>query len=285
MEQDNAPCPPRFIPRLAAILTLVARNSGRKPTVDASIPAYKQAEEKAKNPTFKDDDLILNYTTLKIFTSRMFLESHQRMQNFCELLSKLGYLTLIMEKNEDTEQMEIKELRVHDTQTVELFGEFYQHNFFKAGKSEIIHLDTMAYPLAGALAALAADAEPDRNGAVKLNYQDLIKNLKERFFIDLKGTHFTVLEKKGLFVKRTTENETVYLSFDRQEFAQTYKFWQIINEIDHWNEKGFVDLNADYNEYKSGDVKDKCPSCATDIKQAANFCPNCGHKLQGAEAA
>lgn len=285
MDQDNSPCPPRFIPRLCAILTLVGKNSGTKPKIDPNIPAYKLEEEKAKNPTYKDDDIILSFNTLKIYTSRMFLESHQRMQSFCELLSKLGYVSLRYEKNEDSEQMELQEVRIHDPQTVELFGEFYQHNLFKAGKSEMIHLDPMAYQLAGAFSALAAGAEADRHGIVTLNYQDFIKDLKEKFFIELKGTHLNILEKKGLFIKRSTVNEVVFFQFDRFEFLQTYRFWQLINEMDRWNEIGFVDVNANYNEYKSANNNQQCPSCKNDLKADVNFCPNCGHKLAVDDAA
>ena len=69
------------------------------------------------------------------------------MENFVMLLGKLGYISLRYEKNEDTEQDELVELRIHDTQTIELFGEFYQHNLFKAGKSEMIHVDPTAVKL------------------------------------------------------------------------------------------------------------------------------------------
>lgn len=282
MDQDNAPCPARFIPRLCAILTLVAKNSGTQPKVDVNLPAYKREEEAAKNPNFKDTDFILSFNTLKIYTSRMFMESHQRMQSFLELLGKLKYVSLRYEKNEDSEQMELQEIRVHNSQIIEHFGEFYQHNLFKAGKSEMIHLDMMAYMLAGAFATLAVDAEADRNGIVKLNFQQFIKDLKEKYQFDLKDTHLNILEKKGLFVKRSTVDEVVYFQFDRFEFTQTYKFWQIINEIDRWNEFGSVDVNTDYNQIKPKDLSSKCPSCQNDVKVAANFCPNCGHKLAAA---
>jgi CRP-like cAMP-binding protein len=278
MDQDNAPCPYRFLPRLCAILTLVGKNSGTKPKVDASIPAYKLEEERAKNPTHKDTDIILSFNTLKIFTARMFLESTARMQGFCELLGKLGYISLRYEKNEDSEQMELMELRIHDSQTIELFGEFYQHNFFKAGKSEVIHVDKTAVQIAGALNKLAADEPTDRNGSVKLDYQKMLKDLKDQFFIELKETHLNLLEKKGLYVKRQTVNEVVYFSFDKFEFSQTFKFWQIIQEVDRWNEKGFVDVNANYNEYKK-QGPEKCPGCQVELKEKLKFCGECGMKL------
>lgn len=277
-EVESGPCPYRFIPRLTAILTLVAKNVGTKPKVDSSIPAYKMEEERAKNPTFKDTDIILSFTTLKIYTSRMFLESHQRMMSFCELLGKLGYITLKWEKNEETEQNELTELRIHDVTSIEHFGEFYQHNFFKAGKSEVIFVDKTALSIALAITQCAATAEADRNNVVKMNYKDLLKDLKEKFYIDLKESSIQLLEKKGLYVKRQSINEIVYISFDRYEFQQTVKYWQIIQEIDRWNEKGMVDLKANYNEHKPAGPE-KCGGCQVEIKAAAKFCPECGFKL------
>lgn len=279
MEQESGPCPYRFIPRLTAILALVAKNAGTKPKVDANAPAYKLKEEQEKYPHFKESDLILSFTPLKIYTSRMFLESQQRMQSFCELLGKLGYLTLKFEKNEEANIEELVELRIHDIQTIEHFGEFYQHNFFKSGKSEVIYVDKAALQIAMAMSAVASSAEADRNNVVKIDYQMMLKELKEKYFIELKETHLQLLEKKGLYVKRQTINEIVYISFDRYEFQQTVKYWQIIQEIDRWNEKGFVDMAANYSEFKSGATASKCPSCQAELKQAAKFCSECGHKL------
>lgn len=281
MEQDTLPCPARFIPRLCAILTLVARHVGTKPKVDASVPAYKQEEERKKNPTFKDTDIILSFNTLKIFTARMFLESPQRMQSFCEVLGKLGYITLKYEKNEDTEQMELQELRIHDVQTIEMFGEFYQHNFFKAGKSEVIIVDKTAMQITGAFVALANGVEVDRAGVVKLEFKPLLENIKAKFFIDFKEVHVGLLEKKGLYMKRQATNDIVHASFDFYEWNSTYKFWQIIQEIDRWNQTGYVNVNENLNEYKAQGPA-KCPGCSTEIKEAVKFCPECGHKFSAA---
>lgn len=279
MEQDNAPCPGRFIPRICAILTLVAKNSGAPFQFPSGTPPHKMEEEK-KNwpPRFKDTDLILNFSTLKIFTSRMFLESHVRMESFCQLLEKLGYLHCHYEKNEDTEQMELRELRIHDLETIEHFGEFYQHNFFKAGKSEVIHIDPLAVKITGALVALANPIEADRGGVVKLEYAKLLSDIKSTFYIELKDIHLGLLEKKGLYVKRQSVDDIVYFSFDKFEFQQTYKFWQIIQEIDYWNEKGHVDTQANYNEYKP-EGPAKCPGCEAELKEMSKFCPECGAKL------
>jgi len=278
LETDNMPCPPKFIPRLAAILTLVSKTIGTHPKVDPNIPAYKREEEAKKNPHLKDTDFIVSFATLKIYTSRMFLESSVRMQSFCELIAKLGYATLTYEKDEETNIEELVTVRVHDLQTIELFGEFYQHNFFKAGKSEVIHVDKTATQLAGAFCALTENIELDRNGIARVEYKILIENLRSKYFIDLKDVHIGLLEKKGLYVKRQTLDEKVYLSFDRNEWWTTYKFWQIIQEINRWNETGKVDANENLNEYKPAGPE-KCPGCGNVIKTSGKFCPDCGAKL------
>lgn len=281
MEQDDRPCPPRFIARLSAILVLVARSIGKAPKNDSSIPAYKLEEARRQNPSFKDDDVILSFNTLKIYTARMFLESPQRMQSFCELLSKLGYVHLTYEKNETTEQMELQELRIHDLQTIEHFCEFYQHNFFKAGKSEVISVDKTAIQLAGAICSLAKDKETNRDGVVKLVYKQLLTDLKDKFFIDLKEVHIGLLAKKGLYLKRETVNETIFLSLDYNEWNSTHRYWRIIQEIDRWNQTGHVNPHENLNEYKAPE-NEKCPGCGGEIKVAGKFCSECGHKLAAA---
>ena len=278
LENDNMPCPHKFIPRLSAIFVLVSKSIGQLPKVDLNIPAYKRDEERLKNPTLKDSDLIISFATLKIYTSRMFLESAVRMQSFCELLGKLKYVTLTYEKNEDTEQEDLVFIRIHDLQTIELFGEFYQHNFFKAGKSEVIHVDKTAVQIAGAFCALSEKIEIDRNGLVRMDYKQLLDDLRTKYFLELKDVHIGLLEKKGLYVKRQAQDDKVYLSFDRHEWTSTYKFWQIIQEINRWNETGKVDTNENLNEYKQ-QGPEKCGGCGNVIKTPAKFCPECGFKI------
>ncbi len=284
-EKDNAPCPPRYIPRLCAILSLVSKNSGTHPKPDKNQPAFKKAEDGEQNPRFKDDDLIVSFNTLKIYTSRMFFESHQRMESFCVLLDKLGYLTCLYEKNEDTEKMELANVRIHDVETIEIFGEFYQHNYFKPGRSEIIHLDKIAYIFARALVEASVDEEVDHRGLVSIDYNQFKEDTLEKFGFDIKETYVALLEKKGLFVKRTPINDKVMVQFDKKEFHEVFAYWQIIHEIDHWNEKGAVLKDQDYNKIVKGGPKTDCPSCKKPVTAEANFCPACGHKLAGSEAA
>jgi hypothetical protein len=203
------------------------------------------------------------------------------MEAFCQILFKLGYITMRYEKNEETEQDELVDIRIHDLQTIELFGEFYQHNFFKAGKSEVIHVDKTATLIAGAFAVIANEGEVDRNGLVKFEFKPFVERLKTQFFIDFKEVHVGLLEKKGLYMKRGPVNEVIFVSYDRYEWQSTVRFWQIIQEIDRWNETGRVDMNENLNQYKPAGPA-KCPGCSEEIRAAGNFCPNCGHKLAAA---
>ncbi|OFZ19219.1 MAG: hypothetical protein A2Z20_05070 [Bdellovibrionales bacterium RBG_16_40_8] len=174
--------------------------------------------------------------------------------------------------------MELQELRIHDLQLIESFGEFYQHNFFKAGKSEVITLDKIAVQIAGAICGLIRDLEVDKNGIVRLNYKQLVDDLKEKFSVDLKDIHVGLLEKKGLYVKRQSADGAVYISLDWHEWDSTYKYWQIIQEIDRWNQVGYVNMNEDLNSNKK-QSEAKCPGCGAELKNVGKFCAECGHKL------
>ncbi len=283
---DTGTCPPRMIPRLCAILVLVAEHTGQKPKPPpTNVVNFKQPEPPVGwvpeyNPArFVDTDIIVNFNTLKIYTSRMFLESPLRMQGVCEVLAKLGYVSLRYEKNEETDIEELQEVRIHNKDVIEHFGEFYQHNFFRAGKSETIHVDRVAIMLAIGLSELAASREVDRNGAVQVPYKEVVEHSRARFAIEFKDTHVNLLEKKGLFMKRQTVGEEVIVSFDRHEWAQSSKFWRIIQEIDRWNETGMVNMKEDLLAGRKAAAQEKCGGCGHIIQTPAKFCPECGQKL------
>lgn len=262
METDKNPCPQPAIPRIFTILNLVTRHTGK---ADAEVPGV----------------MIADWSTLRLYGTRMFGESPQRMRSLLDLLSKLKYCELTMTKNEEGEE-ELSKARILNMQILEDFAEFYQYNLYKGSYSEVIHVDPLAIKVARGLTALSEGLEPDRKGAVSLNWDHVLEEMKKRFGIELKGTHLDVLEKKGLFVKRQSrENAPAVLMFDRNEFDKLSTFWQIIYEIDKWNDKGFVDLNEKEAKVQatSGSA---CPECQGVIDNVHKFCPHCGHKLQAA---
>lgn len=261
MEQEKSPCPSVSIPRIFSLLNLVARHTGKA------------------NPENKNE-IIVDWSTLKLYTMRMFAESPQRMRGLLDLLTKLGHCHLESAKTEEGEE-ELKQGIVHNIQLIEDFAEFYQYNLYKGSYAEVIHVDTLALKVAKVLAGLAEGLEVDRRGAVSVTWDKVLEECRAKGF-ELKNTHLDVLEKKGLFVKRQThENQPATLQYDKVEYLRMSVFWAIIHEIDKWNDKGFVDLNE--KEAKAdGQGHEVCPSCQSKLEATHKFCPGCGQKVAAA---
>jgi hypothetical protein len=261
METDKAPCPLPAIPRIFSILNLVSRHTGKQ------------------NPE-KKGEYTVSWSTLKLYTTRMFAESPNRMRGLLDLMKKLNYADLQFIKGEEGAE-ELSNAVVFDIQAIEDFAEFYQYNLYKGSHSEVIHVDTLALKVAKALAAMGEGVEPDRRGAISLQWDNVLERMKKEFHIELKNTHLDALERKGLFIKRVQrEKEPTILQFDRTEFVKMSTFWALICEIDKWNDKGFVDMNE--KETQAAAAGDGCPECKGAIDNTHKFCPHCGHKLAAA---
>jgi len=85
MEQDKSPCPQVFIPKSFCMLNLVARHAGQV------VPD-------------KPNERIVDWNTLKLYVSRMFLDSPQRMRSLLDIFLKLKHADLKIEKNEDGDE-------------------------------------------------------------------------------------------------------------------------------------------------------------------------------------
>jgi hypothetical protein len=261
VEQDSIPCPPKNIPKVFAVIYMTTNMTGLK----------------------KDDHVQVSWNTLKLYSNRIFLEPHSRVQCVIEILCKLKYAEMVYKKNDEGEE-ELTDIKLFNVKLIEEFSDFYQYQFYKPGKSEVIYVDKLAMKIVGGLVALSENAEIDHKRAVNLEYEALIADLKAKHNIDLKSAHFDLLEKKGLFAVRKNKNDKVYLSFDREEFRKTHINWLIINEIDKWNDNGFVNMNEKEEEKKAqqagGEIQ--CTSCSSPITVGSKFCPNCGQKVQSA---
>lgn len=270
MEQDKSPCPQMVIPKIFAILNVVARITGQK-TPD------------------KPNEILVDWGTLKIQTSRLFLDSPPRMRSLLDLLLKLKHLELRFEKNDDGEE-ELSKILVSNIQIIEDFSEFYQYNLFKGGRSEIIYIDPLAHRVARAMVEVAKPEPIDAKGVVHLDYEKLVAELKKKYQIEMKETHLNAMEKKGLFVKRQAGEAQTRLSFDKLEFERVVGFWNILAEIDEWNEKGFVDLTIK-KELKKEDAAAgeaagvPCTACGGLLLETHKFCPHCGAKHSSGQAA
>lgn len=261
METEKSPCPQGVIHKLFTLFHLIARHIGKK-----------NAE--------KPDEITVSWSSLKLYASRFFGESPQRLRQLMDLMAKLKFAELKMHKTEEGEE-DIQDIVLFKTQMCEDFAEFYQYHLFKGSRAEAIFVDPLALKVAKAFAELSEGAEVNHKGASKLDYAHVLNECKTKYRIDLKNTHLDVLEKKGLFVQRKSfDDGKMELYFDRNEFVKMAQFWSIIYEIDKWNEKGFVDLN-EKEEVASG-VDGECAGCKGKIEAIHKFCPHCGYKLAAA---
>lgn len=261
MESEKTPCPQGLIHRVFTEIHLIARHIGKK-TAD------------------KPDEISVAWNAIKLYASRYFGESPQRLRSIMDLLLKLKLAELTMGKSEESEDelVDIKFLRV---QLLEDFAEFYQYHLFKGSRAEAIYVDPLALKVAKALAELSQGAPVDHRGASKVDWAFVLAESKSKFRLDIKNTHLDALERKGLFVKRQSfDDGRLELQFDRNEFVKMADFWAIIYEIDKWNEKGFVDLKE--KEEVAAGGGNACPQCQGAIDDKHKFCPHCGFKLEAA---
>lgn len=259
LETEKVPCPNGLIHRLFTEIHLIARHIGKKNAENAA-------------------EITVAWDALKLYATRFFGESPQRLRGLMDLLLKLKLAEFTVRKTEEGED-ELSDIKLLNVQLLEDFAEFYQYHLFKGSRAEAIFVDPLALKVARAFAELSAGAEVDHKGASRLDWTAVLAECKAKYRIDLKNTHLDVLEKKGLFVKRQSfDDGRMQMSFDRSEFVKMAQFWSIIYEIDKWNDKGIVDLNE--AEEVAADGGNACPQCNGVIETKHKFCPHCGFKLE-----
>jgi hypothetical protein len=263
-ETEKVPCPQGVIHRIFTELHLIARHIGKK------------------NPE-NVNQINVAWDALKLYASRFFGESPQRMRTLLDALLKLKLVEFTVRETEEGEE-ELSDVKLLNAQVFEDFAEFYQYHLFKGSRAEAIFVDSLALRVAKAFTELSEGAEVDHKGASKLDWTNVLAACKSKYLLDLKNTHLDLLEKKGLFVKRQSfDDGRLQLSFDRNEFAKMAQFWAIILEIDKWNTKGFVDLNE--KEEVAASSGPACPQCSGVIEAKHKFCPHCGAKVDTSAAA
>lgn len=259
---DNTPCPADQTAKIFGALYHSARLKGEAKSdgvITSSWPAVKQ------------------------YSQRVFMESPKRLEQAANIFVKLGAAKYQWVKNEDEPDApeEIGFIHFTDLDLVETFFEFYQYYYFKGGKGELLKTDDRVIQLTQTLVDLGRAETPDRNGVVRLDYMKLVEKVKESMGLQLNADHFTLLEGKGLFVKRQSQDAGVFLSFEFREFERTLRVWRVLREVERWNEKGSVDPNEPVLEPKAKKLGGiECPSCHHPQVESAKFCSECGTKIQ-----
>lgn len=255
LETDNSPCPEKIVPRVFGIIALLTQHFGK--TVDGESQ--------------------ISWMSLRLYGNRMFLESVDRLRSALDLLAKLGLVTFVYGKDDEGTEV-LETIKISRLQGILDFADFYQFHYYKPGTNEVIHVDRAALELTKALIDLSETAEKNHKGFVTLEYNGLLTSLKDSYRIDLKPTHLDLLEKKGLLAHRQSKDKGLFLAFDREEFQKMHYYWQILSEIDKWNDKGFVEMQEAKTPAASraGNI---CPDCQVEISENQKFCANCGFKL------
>jgi hypothetical protein len=276
LETEKSPLPQGHIHKLFTEVHLIARHIGKRGKPAETLKPGQQPEPYEPGP----HEFTVAWNAMKLYATRFFGESPQRLRHMMDLMAKLKFADLKIGKSDEGEET-LLDVHFFDVQLCEDFAEFYQYHLFKGSRAEAIYVDPLALKVAKALVELSEGAPVNHKGASLVDYNMVLNECKTKYRIDLKNTHLDALERKGLFtVRKSFDDGRVELSFDRNEFVKMAHFWSIIFEIDKWNDKGFVDLNE--KEEAAAGPEGECVACHGKIDQTHKFCPHCGHKLAAA---
>lgn len=258
MEGDILPCSERQVTRVFSVIAFYAAQSGIK-------------DEKTGMVT-------VSWNAMKMFATRMFLESPVRLQQAVELLTKLKYTEMVYKRDEIEDEDVLSDIKISNVEFIREFADFYQYNYYKGGAGEILKVDETVMKIVKAVNEIAKEVEADRRGAAEMSYDKFAAEMKSKYKMELKPMHFDMLEKKGLFLTRKARDEGVLLQFDKKEFLKVFTYWQILQEIDKWNAQGFINMKEE-QEKAAAEAPTACPECGVEVQAAHKFCAGCGFKL------
>ena len=228
----------------------------------------------------------ISWSLFKNYVQRMFGENPKRAEQVISMLVKFGRAQYVMEKPDDDPKApeEISGVVLKDYELLEAAAEFWQYYYFKGAKPEFLRTDERVMQVVASLVDQSADLTADRNGVVHLEFSKFVETYRRASGQTLNAEFFSVIEQKGLFLKRHPTDQGVILQFERSEFERWLNVWMVLKEIEKWNEKGSVDSNEpafDPRKFqKSASAgESSCPACHHVLDGAPKFCPECGQRL------
>jgi hypothetical protein len=258
LERDNTPCSPEHVTKVFGALYHSVITRGEK---------------------LPEGGTRVDWSYLKQYAQRIFLESPKRMEMVTNIFVKLGMASYQKTHVDDVEEIESVTFREPDG--ILQFVDYYQYHYFK-GKSEILRTDERAIGIVQLLLKMAETETASRQGIVKLDYSHVVEKVKEILNLQLNADHFTLLETKGIFVKRQSGDKGVALSFEITEFKKALIVWKLLREVERWNMRGVVELIEPTDVKKAQNAHGECPACHSSLVAQPKFCPECGFKLLAA---
>ncbi len=261
MQADATPCPDEAVPRVFGALFFTTQHKG----------------EKQDNGVSYEIDWML----LRQYAQRIMGESIKRLEGAIDICVKMKLAEWVMGKPpEDPEGPDQKmKVLIYDIQPLEAFFEFFQYYYYKPGKSDLLRVDDSVHQFLQLMLKCAEGLEPDRFGAVSLDYAAFGERLQEELGVKLTADHFVRLETKGVFSKRKTISDKVFIDFDLKEYKNISWSWKFIREINKWNERGYVDMDEKEEVKKKKTDGPACPQCGAAHVPEQKFCGECGLNL------
>ncbi len=271
LESDSSPCPDDMVSKIFGSFFHSANQKAQKVQNDPKVTDANWEWE-------------VDYFVLKNYAQRVFLESPKKIEQVSNILIKLKLALPVKGPNPDKpEEGEdvLVSLKLREMGLLQSFIEFYQYYYFKALKPDLLKVDDICFQIVSVFDDLGRSIEPDKKGLINLDYAQVLDQVQKTKGISIKSDHFSLLESKGVYLKRATNSEgKPILQFEKREIHYTLFFWKILKEIDKWNINGFVDLEEKETSpmQQNSEIK-KCPACGAEANESQKFCSNCGEKI------
>ena len=261
MATDATPCPDEGVPKVFAAIFFTVSHKG-----------VKQKDGKSYE---------IDWMVFRQYCQRIMGESLKRVEGAVDILVKMKLAQYVMGKPpEDPEGPDQKmAVMFFDIQPIEAFFEFFQYYYYKPGKSDLLKVEDSATQMVGLMLKCTEGMTPDRFGIVTLEYAVFSEKMLEELNVKLNGDSFVRLEAKGIFSKRRTTADKVYIDFDVKEYRNVFYSWKLIKEVNKWNERGYVDLDEKEEVKKKKTDGPSCPQCGTGSVPEQKFCGECGFNL------